>query len=167
MALVVKNPSAKSGDKRDSVLTPESQRPSRGGCGNSLQYSCLENPMERGAWHATVHGIAESRSRLRQLSTQHVKGMLWKSLSTSWSVINKDLLHHWRSQIMEPLPLSKAHESLQPQLRTWNLQCSLGSVWDKTLHASYLSPWNSSQADPAKQWRWSLNHTYHASVGLS
>ena len=33
--------------------------------GNPLQYSCLENPMERGAWQVTVHGIAESRTRLR------------------------------------------------------------------------------------------------------
>ena len=35
-----------------------------GGNGNPLQYSCLENPMDRGAWRATVHGVAESRTRL-------------------------------------------------------------------------------------------------------
>ena len=35
-----------------------------GGHGNSLQYSCLENPMERGAWQATVPGVAKSRTRL-------------------------------------------------------------------------------------------------------
>ena len=34
----------------------------RGGHGNSLQYSCLENPVDRGAWRATVHGVAESRT---------------------------------------------------------------------------------------------------------
>ena len=33
--------------------------------GNPLQYSCLENPMDRGAWRATVHGVAKSRTRLR------------------------------------------------------------------------------------------------------
>ena len=37
------------------------------GNGNPLQYSCLENPMERGAWRATVHGVAKSRTRLNDL----------------------------------------------------------------------------------------------------
>ena len=36
----------------------------RGGHGNPLQYSCLENPMDRGAWRATVHGVTESRTQL-------------------------------------------------------------------------------------------------------
>ena len=36
-----------------------------GGHGNPLQYSCLENPMDRGAWWATVHGVTESQTRLR------------------------------------------------------------------------------------------------------
>ena len=40
-----------------------------GGCGNPLQYSCLGNPMDRGAWWATVHGVAKSRTQLKQLST--------------------------------------------------------------------------------------------------
>ena len=40
-----------------------------GGHGNPLQYSCLENPMNRGAWWATVHGVAESWTRLKQLSS--------------------------------------------------------------------------------------------------
>ena len=39
-------------------------RPSRAGNGNPLQYSCLENPMDRGAWRAAVHGVAESRTQL-------------------------------------------------------------------------------------------------------
>ena len=38
------------------------------GNGNPLQYSCLENPMNRGAWQATVHGVAKSRTRLSALS---------------------------------------------------------------------------------------------------
>ena len=40
-------------------------RSPRGGNGNSLQYSCLENPMDRGAWQATVHGVAQSWTRLK------------------------------------------------------------------------------------------------------
>ena len=44
---------------------PGSGRSPREGNGNSLQYSCLENPMDRGAWQATVHGVAKSWTRLR------------------------------------------------------------------------------------------------------
>ena len=43
----------------------ESGRSPGGGHGNPLQYSCLENPMDRGAWRATVHGVAKSWTRLR------------------------------------------------------------------------------------------------------
>ena len=39
------------------------------GHGNPLQYSCLKNPMDRGVWWATVHGVAKSRTRLKQLSS--------------------------------------------------------------------------------------------------
>ena len=52
VALVVKNPSANAGDIRDVGSIPGSGRSPRGGNGNTLQYSCLENPMDRGAWQA-------------------------------------------------------------------------------------------------------------------
>ena len=60
MALVVKNPFASSGDVRDVSSIPGSGRSPAEGHGNPLQYSCLENPMDRGAWQATVHRVAES-----------------------------------------------------------------------------------------------------------
>ena len=49
-------------------------RPPRGGRGNPLQYTCLENPMDRGAWRATVHGVAKSQRGLKWLCTQTIKG---------------------------------------------------------------------------------------------
>ena len=52
----VKNPPASAGDTRDTGLFPGSGRSPRGGNGNPLQYSCLENSMGRGTWWATVHG---------------------------------------------------------------------------------------------------------------
>ena len=53
---MVKNPSANAGD---AVLIPESGRSPGEGNGNPFQYSCLRNPTDRGAWRATVHGVAE------------------------------------------------------------------------------------------------------------
>ena len=60
MVLVVKNLPANEGDIRDSGSFPGSGRSPGRGHGNSLQYSCLENCMDRGAWQAAVLGIAES-----------------------------------------------------------------------------------------------------------
>ena len=62
VTLVVKNPPAYAGDLRDMGLIPGSGRPPQGGYGNPLQYSWLENPMERGAWWATVHRVTKSRT---------------------------------------------------------------------------------------------------------
>ena len=58
--LVVKNPPANAGDTRDTGSIPELGRSPGGGHGNSLQYSCLENLMDRGVWQATVHGVIKS-----------------------------------------------------------------------------------------------------------
>ena len=60
MALVVKNPSANAGDVRDTGLIPGLGRSPAEGNGNPLQHSCLENPTDRGAWWASVHGVAKS-----------------------------------------------------------------------------------------------------------
>ena len=59
VALVLKNPPANSGDLRDVGSIPGSGRSPGEGNGNPLQYSCLENYMDRGAWWATVHGVAK------------------------------------------------------------------------------------------------------------
>ena len=57
--MAVENPSANAGDIRDEGLIPELGRSPGGGHGNPLRYSCQENPMKRGGWWATVHGVAE------------------------------------------------------------------------------------------------------------
>ena len=59
VALVVKNPSASAGDIRDTGSIPGLGRSLGEGNGNLLQYSCLENLMDKGAWQATVHRSAE------------------------------------------------------------------------------------------------------------
>ena len=60
VVLVVKSSPANAGDIRDVGLVPELGRSPGGGRGNLLQYSCLENPMDRGAWQAIVHGVTKN-----------------------------------------------------------------------------------------------------------
>ena len=73
MALVVKNPPANSGDVRDTGLTPGLGRAPGWRHGNPLQYSCLENPMDRGAWRATVHRVTEwATTEVTQYACTHV-----------------------------------------------------------------------------------------------
>ena len=60
VVLVVKNLPANAGDIRDTGFIPGSGRYPGGGHSNPLQYSCLENPMDRRVWQATVHGVAKS-----------------------------------------------------------------------------------------------------------
>ena len=62
VALVVENLPASAGDIRDAGLIPGLGRSTGEGHGNPLQYSSLENPMDRGAWWVMVHGVAKSRT---------------------------------------------------------------------------------------------------------
>ena len=62
---MVKNPPANAGDIRNEGSIPGLGRSPGERNGNPLQYSCLENPMDRGAWQATVHKISKSRTGLK------------------------------------------------------------------------------------------------------
>ena len=67
---MVKNLPANAGDIRDMGSIPGSKRSPGGGHDNPLQYSCLENPMDRTVWWATVHGGAKSRTPLSDRAAQ-------------------------------------------------------------------------------------------------
>ena len=79
MMLVVNNPPANAGNVRDVGSIPGSGRSPRGGHGNPLQYSCLENPIDRGVWWATVHRVAKSWTRLKRHS-MHTQNPLTASI---------------------------------------------------------------------------------------
>jgi len=68
---VVKNSPASAGDTRDGGSILVSERSPGVGNTNPLQYSCLENPMDRGAWWAIVHRVAKSRTRLSTAQGGH------------------------------------------------------------------------------------------------
>ena len=63
---------------------PGSGRAPGEGNGNPLQYSSLENPMDGGAWWATVHGVAKSRTRLNDFTSPHVQQCLGQNKHYTW-----------------------------------------------------------------------------------
>ena len=69
---MVKNLPATAGEVRDAGSIPGSGRSPGGGHVNPLQYSCLENPMDRGAWWVTVHGVTKSQTRLRDFIHSYI-----------------------------------------------------------------------------------------------
>ena len=78
--VLVKNPHANAGDTWDMGLIPGSGRSPGGGHGNPLQYLCLENSMDRGAWWAIVHGASKSWSTLLRIEGQIIEPFsLWQT----------------------------------------------------------------------------------------
>ena len=67
-APIITNPPASIGAAGDAGLIPGLGRPPGGGHGNPLQYSCLENPVDRGPWQATIRGVTKSRTEQKRLS---------------------------------------------------------------------------------------------------
>ena len=83
---VVKNPPANAGDARDVGLIPGSRRSLGVGNGNQLQYSCLENCMDRGAWWATVHWVRKTWTQLNaRTCTLRVRQGLFVPFFFNWS----------------------------------------------------------------------------------
>ena len=68
VALMVKNPPAHAGNVRDAGFIRGSGGSSGGGHGNPLQYSCLENPMDRGGWQVAAHRVTQSWTQWKQLT---------------------------------------------------------------------------------------------------
>ena len=94
VALVVKNLPANAGDIRDMGLISGLGRSPGEKHGNPVQYSCLENPMDRGAWAAAVHGVTKSQTWLKRLSTQ-AHELLSDIASNSSSVRKRKLYKFW------------------------------------------------------------------------
>ena len=108
-ALVVKNRLANSGDIRDAGLIPGWGRSPGGGHGNPLQYSSLENPMERGDWWATVHRVTKSWTPLKWLSTLCTSSCGIKMSCKTWVLPSSCWLSHWREESSNKLQDSWAY----------------------------------------------------------
>ena len=76
MVLVIKNLPANAGDVRNAGSVPRLGRSPGGGHGDLLQYSCLENPMDRGAWWASVHGVTNRQTEATRYYYHHHSSMI-------------------------------------------------------------------------------------------
>ena len=100
MVLVVKNLPANAGEVRDTSSVPGLGKSPRGGNGNPLQYSCLGNSMDRGAWWATVPEVAKSWTQQTKQATKatRVYSTTWGTWSIfynyKWSITFKILNHY-------------------------------------------------------------------------
>ena len=90
VAIVVKNLPVNAGNIRDVGSVPGLGRSSGGGHSNPLQYSCLENPMDRGTWRATAHRVARSQTQLKQLSMHVPKERA--TLGSDWRLCRRGIL---------------------------------------------------------------------------
>ena len=105
---MVKNLLASAGDIRDMGLVPGSGRSPGGAHGNPLQYSCLENPMDRGAWWAAVHGAAQSQTGLKLHSTHANFGgfdcpvqyaeLPWPGIKPRPRAVEAPRFNHWTTR---------------------------------------------------------------------
>ena len=109
--LIVKNSPASAGDIRDIGSIPGSGRSPGGEHGIPLQYSCLENPMDRGAWQAIAHGVAKSQTWLKQLSLhtheKYLAEYLYKDTKKKKEDNISKFKNRWIFQKKKMLKLSK------------------------------------------------------------
>ena len=88
-----KNPASRCRRLRETLVQSLSQQdPPGGGNGNPLQYSCLGNPMDRGAWQATVLGVAKSQTWLKRLSMHRYHVTKWKHQTSYLCILHLNLI---------------------------------------------------------------------------
>ena len=138
---MVKNLPASAGDIRHTSSTPGSGRSPGGEHGNPLQYSCLENLMDRGAWWSTVHSVTKSQTQLKLLSTHYMIQQFY-----SWIFFQRKQKHQFE-EIYAPL-LKKAmatHSSTLAWRITWMEEP--GGLW--------------SMASQSQTWLSDFTFTFH------
>ena len=136
---VVKNPPAMQ-EMQETVSIPGSGRPPGGGHGNPLQYSCLENPMERGAWRTTVMSMElQSRTQLKWLSMQ--------AFEWTFRILNPPNLTYFQLLVSKYMFLTGLHLTLgcfsqSTHKRLWFVSLFLSSQWDSNWVLNYFCFWN-------------------------
>ena len=143
MALVIKNPPASAGDVRDLGLVPGLGRSPGEGNGNPLQYFCLENPMDRGTWWATVHGVTKGQTQLKWLSTHEYTKQTHRRRISSNGICRVRVGLSVQERSAEVLPgtpcgcrpnsrarLSPGRAGLSHMLPLWPVGCCCKNKWE-------------------------------------
>ena len=111
---MVKNLAANAGGIRETRLIPGSGRSLGGGHGNPLQYSCLENPKDRGAWLATVHGFTKNQTLLSDLAHSNIgTSPWWKLYMFLWRRALQIPYERLPNEFLEPRSLSNGSLPLE------------------------------------------------------
>ena len=141
---IVKNPPANAGEDRVKDLIPGSGRSPAAGNGNPLQYSCLENSTDRGAWRATVHEVAKSRTWLNNWAHITFSRHVWVLVSThSPPLLFVGLIYsHPKSPIFhwEKTSTKWAKKGFNCGSPTRALNAGLTSICVSHSQASFLEP---------------------------
>ena len=124
----VKNPHANAGASQNSGSIPGSERSPGGGNGNLLQYPCLENSMDRGAWQATVHGVTKNQT---WLSDFHFMGTLRLSL-----------VHQTNIEHLDFLSLNVVASRKGKGLKSWTFNCRFGCLSLKSYEVLFHLFWS-------------------------
>ena len=119
---VVEDPPVNAGDTGDLGSIPGSWRAPGEGNGNPPQYSCLGNPMDRGAWRATAHGVAKSWTELKQLSTHSS----FREIVLNWGKFYFPA-HIWQNLVT--VLVVTIGEALLASNRWWS-----GKLWNNLRH---------------------------------
>ena len=161
----------------DMDSSPGSGRPPGGGCGNPLQYPCLENPMDKGAWWATVHGVAKSRTRLQRLSTvmcscvlrnrvSDIEGLLWSSFLNVLKDHGFSLWGYWSIDIflLRPAYCWWVVVEVEREVGGWGRQSCDATALKRNL--SYLYTYSEGAASATEQTSQGINLTLKSNSGF-
>ena len=143
---MVKDPSVTAGDVKDVGSIPGSERPLRGGHGNPLQYYCLENPMDRGAWQATVHRVTQSQTCLRRLSMHACMQDKIKCFSVDPDHLS---LTHNSSTVKKRWLLDGSGQLVTTARKNTycrSLSCTGSGIWSHAEDSSFLPPQSSCRS---------------------
>ena len=135
---MVENLPANARDARDAGSVLGLDRSPIEGNGSPFRYSCLENPIDRGAWHATVHGVTKSQTQLSD----------WTTMKTSWLwitevkvIFNLSFYKHLLKTSYVPVPVLNAEN---PREKTWSWASNTryGCEWKMiTVHDAEFIQW--------------------------
>ena len=148
-SIIVKNPPANAGDAGDAVSVLVSGRSPGGGNDNPLQYSCLENSVDRRAWWATVHGVTNQFSSVTQSCPTLCDPM---NRSTPGLPVHHQFLQYTQTHVhrvsdaiqpSHPLPSPSPPAPIPPSIRVFSNESTLRMRWPKYWSFSFnISPSN-------------------------